>query len=286
MRKLLHLLSLLLACAGEQPDPAEPDGATPRVPAPSPSAEVPPDAASAPPPGPPMAGGSLVPVVPPYTDASWKPPPSTREHAQAREEGQSQQTLEDYLSPGRDAWNQPARVLELMAIEPGMILADVGAGSGYFTLRLAQAAGPRGRVYAPDIDPLAVEMLQGRLAQLHDPATMAQVRSYVCPSHTPWLPRNAVDRALFVDVHYYTADPLPHWGLQSLQGLFGGMRPGGQVHVIEGHVDQAGDPLETIAPRGEAMRRNFQAVGFELAGEHTLFDDHFYYVFRRPNPGQ
>jgi predicted methyltransferase len=285
MRPLLPLFPLLIACSGE-PDRPE---ASETAPGPGASQAATGDGSAGPGPAPavvapppPMAGGSLVPVVPPHTDASWKPPPLTRERGEARKEGQTKQTLEDYLSPGRDAWNQPAKVLELMSIEPGMILADVGAGSGYFTFRLAAAAGPQGRVYAPDIDPLAVEMLQARLAQEHDAGSMAEVRSYVCPSYTPWLPRNAVDRALFVDVHYYTASPLPNWGLQSLRGLYGGMKPGGLVHVIEGHVDQAGDPPETIAPRGEAIRRNFAAAGFEWAGEHELFDDHFYYVFQRP----
>ena len=221
-------------------------------------------------------------MVPPYTDATWQPPPQTRSREEAREEGQSEKTLTEYLSPGRDSWNKPDKVLELMAIEPGMILADVGAGSGYFTFRLAAAAGPEGRVYAPDVDPLAIDMLQARVPQDWDATTMAEIRSYICPGHTPWLPMNAVDRALFVDVHYYTADPLPHWGLQSLQGLLGGMKPGGLVHVIEGHVEQAGDPPETITPRGDAIRRNFEAAGFTPHAEHAIFDDHFYHVFQRP----
>ena len=206
------LLPLVAACSSPQPEPA---GA---YQAPSPPQERAP--ADTPLGGPPP-GATLVPVVPPYTDATWKPPPSTRSREEARGEGQSEQTLSDYLNPGRDSWNQPDKVIELLGIQPGMILADVGAGSGYFTFRLAQAAGPQGRVYAPDIDPLAVDMLQARMDNEWDSTTMAEIRSYICPGHTPWLPMNAVDRALFVDVHFYTADPLPHWGLQSLQGLRG-----------------------------------------------------------------
>jgi predicted methyltransferase len=277
MRCLALLTTLLAACAGPAPErsvaePAEPAPHQPAAPEP---------AAAPTPAGPPLQGPGLVPVVPPYTDATWKPPPQTRSREAARQEGQSEQTLTEYLSPGRDSWNQPDKVLELLAVQPGMILADVGAGSGYFTFRLAAAAGPTGRVYAPDIDPLAIDMLQARIPQEWDAASMAEIRSYICPGHTPWLPMNAVDRALFVDVHYYTADPLPHWGLQSLQGLLGGMKPGGLVHVIEGHVDQAGDPPETIAPRGQAIGRNFEAAGFVKHAEHNIFDDHFYYVFAK-----
>ncbi len=275
----LELLALVLMACGT-PGPETP--AAPAEPAPTPSAPPSPEQAPAAAPAGPPPGATLVPVVPPYTDATWKLPPETRSREEAREEGQSEQTLTEYLSPGRDSWNQPDEVMKLLAIEPGMILADVGAGSGYFTFRLATAAGPEGRVYAPDIDPLAIEMLQARIVEEWDAASMAEIRSYICPSHTPWLPMNAVDRALFVDVHYYTADPLPHWGLQSLQGLFGGMKPGGLVHVIEGHLDETGDPPETIAPRREAILRNFSSAGFVKHAEHALFDDHFYYVFAKP----
>ncbi|MDX1385754.1 MAG: methyltransferase domain-containing protein, partial [Thermoanaerobaculia bacterium] len=70
-----------------------------------------------------------------------------------------------YEDPGRDGWQQPARVVEALGLEPGDRVADVGSGSGYFTLRLAAAVGPEGRVYAADVDEEMNDYLRERLRE-------------------------------------------------------------------------------------------------------------------------
>ena len=67
------------------------------------------------------------------------------------------------LDPGRDRWQRPTRVLRALRARPNAVVADIGAGPGYFTLRLARAVGPRGHVYAVDPEPRSLERLRQRL---------------------------------------------------------------------------------------------------------------------------
>ena len=80
----------------------------------------------------------------------WTPAQVAHQHHPPESTGAYINALED---PGRDEWQKPEAVLAHLALKPGETVADIGAGSGYFTVRLARAVGPGGKVYAVDIDP-------------------------------------------------------------------------------------------------------------------------------------
>ncbi len=82
---------------------------------------------------------------------------------------------------GRDAWQKPDAVIEAIGIKPGMTVADLGAGTGYFSVRLAKAVGGKGRVLAIDVEPKLVDYMKVRAAK----AQLAQLVPVLAPTPTP-----------------------------------------------------------------------------------------------------
>ncbi|MPZ21259.1 MAG: methyltransferase domain-containing protein [Luteitalea sp.] len=105
-------------------------------------------------------------------------------------------SLED---PKRDAYQKPHEVVEALQIEEGEVGADIGAGSGYFTLRLAHHVGPTGRVYAVDVSPDMILHLNRRV---HD-AGVRNVVSLLVPPDDPLLPDASVDRVFVCNVWHH-----------------------------------------------------------------------------------
>jgi ubiquinone/menaquinone biosynthesis C-methylase UbiE len=103
----------------------------------------------------------------------------------------------------REIEERPARAIELMKVVPGMIVADIGAGSGYFTERLARLVGPTGRVYATDIQPGMLALLEKRIAV----ERLQNVTLILGEPSNPRLPPNTVDLALMVDVYHELSAP-------------------------------------------------------------------------------
>lgn len=126
--------------------------------------------------------------------------------------------------PRRDRWQQPRRVVRELQIEPGARVADIGSGGGYFTMRLARAVGPEGRVYAVDTDADLRSLVADRTAA----AGLANVVTVAPPEHEPGL-SEPVDLALVVDSFHHLPDPPAY--LRALAD--GQLAPGGRVAVIE-----------------------------------------------------
>jgi len=101
--------------------------------------------------------------------------------------------------PARDAWQKPADVVAAMAIRPGMTVADVGAGTGYFEPWLSRAVGPSGVVLALDIEPEMVGYLTERATREH----LANVKASQVAVDDPHLPQGQVDRILIVDTWHH-----------------------------------------------------------------------------------
>jgi SAM-dependent methyltransferase len=126
--------------------------------------------------------------------------------------------------PEREAEEQPSRALELIKVEPGMTVADIGAGSGYFTERLARLVGASGRVYASDIQQGMLDLIERRLTR-DGIGNVTLVRGE--PSN-PRLPANTIDLALMVDVYHELSAPqivLAH--------IRTALRPNGRLVLIE-----------------------------------------------------
>jgi ubiquinone/menaquinone biosynthesis C-methylase UbiE len=175
--------------------------------------------------------------------------------------------LED---PKRDAYQKPHEVMEALAVKEGEIVADIGAGSGYFTLRLARHVGDTGRVYAVDVSPDMVRHLNGKIRDLG----VLNVSSILAEPDDPLLPQ-PVDRFLIVDVWHHIEDQSGYLALMKKH-----LKPGGQVVMIDFHKRDlpVGPPVDMKISR-EDLVKQMEGAGFRLAKEHTFLPYQYFLVF-------
>jgi ubiquinone/menaquinone biosynthesis C-methylase UbiE len=146
--------------------------------------------------------------------------------------------------PGRDAWQQPERVIAALELSPRMIVADIGAGTGYFAVRLARAV-PDGQVIATDIEPDMIRYLTERAQR----EGLANLRAVVTPPADPQLAEASVDRILVVDVWHHI-DDRPSYA----RALARALRPGGKLAVVDFKLDAPhGPPPEHRLPPDEVL---------------------------------
>ena len=176
-----------------------------------------------------------------------------------------------YEGLSRDSWQQPERVVTALGIRPGDRVADLGSGSGYFTVRLAPAVGAEGRVYAVDVDAEMNEYLRGRLAE----AEIANVELVLGRFEDPLLPDGGVDLVLTVDT-YHHIDERPTYFRNLKQDL----APGGRVAVIDydGRKGWFVRWMGHYTPREELLREMREA-GYEVAEEHDFIDRQSFVIF-------
>jgi ubiquinone/menaquinone biosynthesis C-methylase UbiE len=175
--------------------------------------------------------------------------------------------LED---PGRDAYQKPDEVLKALALKPGEVVADIGSGSGYFSVRLAKAVGDTGRVYAVDVDPELVRHLNRRLRD----AGVRNVRVVLADFDDPLLPE-PVNRFVVVDTWHHIDDQVGY-----LRRMRERLAPGGEVVMIDFQKRPLplGPPLEAKIAR-EDLVRQMEANGFRLAREHDFLPYQYFLRF-------
>ncbi len=175
----------------------------------------------------------------------------------------------------RDDRREAETVMDLANIRPGMTVADIGAGEGYYTVRLAARVGDRGRVLAQDIDEAAIKRLGSRVER----ERLDNVSIKLGAEDDPRLPENSFDRIFLVHMYHEVAEPYAFlWRLRPA------LREGGQVIVVDVDrpVDQHGiDPRLLFCEFGQV---GFRLVEFvrkpELAGYYAQFEA----VGERPEP--
>jgi ubiquinone/menaquinone biosynthesis C-methylase UbiE len=157
--------------------------------------------------------------------------------------------------PDRDAWQRPEQIMDHLGIAEGSIVADLGAGGGWFTIRLAMRVGPNGRVYAQDIQPGMIGAINRRV----DREGLKNVKTVLGTADDPQLPA-PVDVVLIVDAYHEMDDPQT-----LLRNVRKSLKPGGRLGIVEftknGHGP--GPPMEErVDP--ERVIRDAQAAGLRL----------------------
>jgi protein-L-isoaspartate O-methyltransferase len=175
----------------------------------------------------------------------------------------------------RDRFDEAGTVMDLLDIRPGMAVADIGAGRGYFAVRLATRVGPDGRVTAEDIVPGTVERLRGRIGE----AGLPHVDVVLGRPHDPRLPAAAYDRAVLVHMYHEVEQP---FGL--LWNLAPSLKPGGLVGIVDADrpTDRHGTPPDLL--RCELGVAGYREVAFhplQPAGNYLAV---FAPVSPRPDP--
>lgn len=173
--------------------------------------------------------------------------------------------------PKRDAYQKPQEVMQALAVEPGEVIADIGAGSGYFTFRLAHHVGPTGRIYAVDVSPGMVRHLHARVRDMG----LLNVSPILAPADDPLLPQ-PVDRFLIVNVWHHIEDQAGYLTLMKKH-----LKPGGEVVMIDFHKRElpVGPPPGMKIAR-EDLIKQMESHGFQVAAEHTFLPYQYFLVFR------
>ena len=182
----------------------------------------------------------------------------------------------------RDAWQRPAEVMDALGIKPRSVVADVGAGEGYFTFRLAARVGPEGKVYAEDILEDKVAKVRARAAK----EGLRQIEVILGASNDPRLPAETLDAILVVNAYHemreYDA---------MLEGMYRGLKPGGLLVIIDSPIPPGG-PRENYFKdhrvpeqlvREDAARNGFRFVRQE-PGFHRPESgrSYFFLIFKKP----
>ena len=185
--------------------------------------------------------------------------------------------LDGYIArltgPDREAWQRPDEVVAALGLEVGQSVADIGAGPGYFTLRLARAVGARGRVYAVEV----VADMVGVLRQRVDEAGLGNVTPVLARDADSLLPPASCDRILVVDTFHHFPD-----GVAYLRQLAGALRRGGVLANVDFHRRETpvGPPLEQRVAREDFLVAAERA-GLAVVDEKT-FLPYQYFVLMRP----
>ena len=132
--------------------------------------------------------------------------------------------LSIFESPGRDERLQISRVMDILSIRSGKSVADIGAGSGWFTVRAAKRVGAGGAVYAVDINPEAVRYISDRAGK----EKLANVKAILSKPDDPLLPKNSVDAVLLLKTYHEVAHPV-----ELLRNLRASLRAGAKVGIID-----------------------------------------------------
>ena len=173
--------------------------------------------------------------------------------------------------PKRDAYQKPHEVLTALAIEPGEVIADIGAGSGYFTFRLAHHVGDKGRVYAVDISPDMVRHLNRRIRELK----AMNVTAILADADDPLLADASIDRFFFSNSWHHIENQSKYLSLIKKM-----LKPGGEIIMIDFHKKELpiGPPMQMKIAR-EDLIRQMESNGFRLMKEHTFLPYQYFLEF-------
>jgi len=178
-------------------------------------------------------------------------------------QGEPRKTSEPYTgdlsifdSPGREDRLQINRVMDILGIAPGKAVADIGAGSGWFTVRAAKRMSGRGLVYAVDINPEAIRYVDDRARK----EQLQNVKTILGQADNPLLPARSVDAVLLLKTYHEVAQPVA-----LLQNLRAALRPGAKVGVI----DRNGNGENHGVGRDVVIREAKQA-GYKLIDQYDF----------------
>ena len=178
------------------------------------------------------------------------------------------------VRPEREEEERPDEMLDALKIRPGDVVADVGAGVGYTSVRLSRRVGPKGKVYATDVQPQMIRMLKDNLKT----AKVANVEPVLCTPTDPKLPENSVDLAILIDVYHECSAPSA-----TLAGLRKALKPGGRLVLVEFRAE---DPDVPIKPEHKMtvaqVRKEIEPRGFAFKELQDFLPWQHILVFEKP----
>ncbi len=177
---------------------------------------------------------------PPLTDQPAKPPtpdgkqPLMRANDLTSDEFTTSPLPEEVATLQLEVRHEdPDQVMEVLSISPGMTVADVGCGAGFYTSRLAQAVGESGKVLAIDADEFSIETVRKRVAEDPSLDPHGVVETVLCPPDDIQVPEGSVDVALLCHLDFHFYDPVPRPYHQFIHSCVRALKPGGRLLVVQ-----------------------------------------------------
>lgn len=173
----------------------------------------------------------------------------------------------------RAGWQKPEQVLDALELRPGQVVCDIGAGTGYFTLRAAKRVGDKGRVFAVDVEPKMFDVLRAKIEK----TGVRNVTPVLGVAADPLLPPRSCDLVLVVDAYHHFPDR-PHY-LARLAAL---LRPGGRIANVDWHKRKTdfGPPLEHRIAREDFLADAARA-GLRLVAEPKILPHQYFLILAR-----
>lgn len=191
--------------------------------------------------------------------------------------GDAERWIRVFEDPARAEWQQPEAVVEMLALEPGMRVADVGAGTGYFSRRFAARVGAEGEALALDLEP---ELLEYAARKAEEEGLSAH-RTRVPSADDPGLEAEAWDRVFMCDVLHHIEPRVPY-----LEKLAAALKPGGWLVIVDFHHDRdlpVGPPKAMRIDKA-ALQGELEALGFEVELVEEL-PYQYVLIARKPSAG-
>lgn len=178
--------------------------------------------------------------------------------------------------PERDHDQKPAQVVDALELKPGMHVADLGAGSGYFTRRFVEAVGETGKVYVIDVEPEALKYVEESLIRMH---RRFEAEFILARPDNPKIPVESVDLIFVCDTYHHLEDRADYF-----RNVKTSLKPGGRIALIDFyHDERSGDldfPKRHLVPR-EKVIEEMTTAGYRLAKEHRFLPKQYFLEFTR-----
>lgn len=184
--------------------------------------------------------------------------------------GDAEKWAHVFDDPERDAWQKPHQVIQALGLKPDAVVADLGAGTGYFSVRLARML-PKGKVYAVDLEPDMVKYLGERARR----EGLKNVTAVAAAPDDARLPRK-MDLVLLVDVYHHIDDRERYFSK-----LAGSLAPGGRLAVIDFKLDSPRGPPKSSRVDPERVKAELARAGYALTAEHAFLPDQYFLEFSR-----
>ena len=195
--------------------------------------------------------------------------PHTHEHRFDNAE----QWAKEFDDPKRDAWQKPHEVIGALAPKPDAVIADIGAGTGYFAVRFAHMV-PKGRVYGVDTEPDMVKYLAERAKR----EGLTNVVAVAGSPGDPKLPEKA-DLVLLVDVYHHIEGREAYF-----RTLRGELKPGARIAIIDFRKDSPNGPPRSARIAPGRVEDEMRKAGYALDREHGFLPYQYFLVFRAAVP--
>jgi SAM-dependent methyltransferase len=196
-------------------------------------------------------------------------PPSSDGAFHKRFEGAAE-WAKKFDDPERDAWQQPEKVLDALHLDHDARVADIGAGTGYFSARIARRI-PEGELYAADVEPDMVAYLAER-AKREQLKNLVPVQSTADKANLP----EPVDLALVVDTYHHIGDRTKYFS-----ALKSSLRPNGRLAIVDFKADSPdGPPVQYRIPP-EQVTKELEAAGYSLVEKRDFLPRQYFLLFRK-----